>query len=323
MNRKTNSLRSLYPEIDPYDHGLLAVGDGHEVYWEACGNPKGKPALFLHGGPGGGCNENHRRLFNPKKYNIILFDQRGCGRSTPHACLEANTTNHLVADIEKLRKLLGIDRWLVLGGSWGSTLALAYAEKHPQRVTALVLRGIFALRKKELDWFYNGGAANLFPDLWEPFVSILSPTERKDIMGSYRRRLVSPNKKRRLQAALAWTEWEKKTSHLFIEQETKKGSDKNKFAIAFASIENHYFINGGFIKEGQLLRNAGKLKNIPGVIIQGRYDVVCPAITAWELHKKWPESRLTIIPDAGHAYNEPGTLDAIIRATDSFMTSGS
>lgn len=316
--KKAAALRSLYPEIAPYRSGRLDVGDGHVVYWEMCGNPKGKPALFLHGGPGGGCNEKHRRLFDPKKYNIVLFDQRGCGRSAPHACLEANTTPHLVADIEKIRILSGIDRWLVLGGSWGSTLALAYAEAHPKRVSELVLRGVFALRKQEIDWFYNGGAACLFPDRWEKFIGVLSTAERRDVVGAYRRRLNSTNEKRRQEAALAWTAWEKDTLTLLPREDALKGKAKNRFALAFARIENHYFVNGGFLKEGQLIKNAKRLKGIPGVIIQGRYDVVCPAMTAWELHKNWSGSELRIIADAGHAFDEPGILDATLRATDAF-----
>lgn len=316
--KKAPVFRSFYPEIAPYRCGRLDVGEGHVLYWEACGNPKGKPALFLHGGPGGGCSETHRRLFDPKKYNIILFDQRGCGRSAPHACLDANTTAHLVSDIEKIRALLGIDRWLVLGGSWGSTLALAYAEAYPRRVTELVLRGVFALRKREIDWFYNGGAACLFPDMWEKFIGLLSRSERQDVVGAYHRLLTSTNEKKRQEAAVAWTAWEKNTMRLLpIEDSLKKKAHK-RFALAFARIENHYFVNEGFLKEGQLLKNAKRLKGIPGVIIQGRYDVVCPAMTAWELHKNWPGSKLQIIPDAGHAFDEPGILDATIRATDAF-----
>lgn len=318
MKKKAPVLRTFYPEIEPYKHGMLDVGDGHRIYWEACGNPKGKPAVFLHGGPGGGCGINHRRLFNPKKYNIILFDQRGCGRSKPYACLEANTTPHLVSDIEKLRKFLGIERWLVLGGSWGSTLALAYAEKHTDRVTELVLRGIFAVRKKEIDWFYQEGASFLFPDLWENFLKPLSKAERKDIVSSYARRLASKNKRVRMEAALAWAGWEYKMSTLLTRQDTRSRVEKIKHDMALSVIENHYFMNNGFMKEGELLKKASKLKGIPGVIIQGRYDVVCPATTAWELHKNWPSSTLVMIPDAGHTFNEPGTLDATIFATDAF-----
>jgi len=311
-------LRSFYPEIEPYEQGMMDTGSDHTIYWESCGNPKGKPALFLHGGPGGGCNKDHRRLFNPKKYRIILFDQRGCGRSTPHNCLKNNTTHHLISDIEKLRGLLNIERWVILGGSWGSALALAYAQKHPRRVSALIVRGVFALQRKELDWFYQSGASFLFPEAWEKFVSILSSSERKNIMHAYKKRLTSRNAGTRIEAARAWWAWEEETLRLIpsVQENTKRPSDK--FILAFASIENHYFTNGGFVKEGQLIRNAKKLSNIPGNIIHGRYDVICPASTAWELHKKWPSSKLTMISDAGHAYNERGILDATIRATDDF-----
>ena len=316
--KKAQQLRSFYPEIEPYEHGMLDVGDGHTIYWEACGNPKGKSALFLHGGPGGGCGKDHRRLFDPKKYRIILFDQRGCGRSTPYNCLKDNTTPHLVADIEKLRLLLKVESWIVLGGSWGSFLALTYAEKYPQRVSGIILRGIFSLRKKELEWFYQEGASFLFPESWSRFVGILSPAERKNIMQAYKKRLASKDRKTKIEAARAWSNWEGETMCLIPEGEYKIDKSRDNFALAFASIENHYFTNKGFVKEGQLIRNAKKLSNIPGIIIQGRYDVVCPATTAWELHKNWPASKLIIVPDAGHAYNEPGTLDATIKATDSF-----
>ncbi len=309
-------LRSFYPEIEPFDHGMLDVGDGHKVYWEVCGNPKGRPAIFLHGGPGGGCGKDHRRLFDPKKYRIVLFDQRGCGRSTPYNCLEANTTQHLVADMEKLRRLLNIENWVILGGSWGSGLALAYAEKYPKHVSGLVLRGIFTLRKKELEWFYQEGASFLFPEAWDRFVRILSSSERKNIMHAYKKRLASKDKKTRIEAARAWSDWEGETLCLIPKGEYKIDESRDEFALAFASIENHYFINNGFMKDGQLIRNAKKLTGIPGIIIQGRYDVVCPPTTAWELHKNWPSSKFVIVPNAGHAYNELGTLDATIRATD-------
>ncbi|MCL2468917.1 MAG: prolyl aminopeptidase [Alphaproteobacteria bacterium] len=317
-HRKAVQLRSFYPKIEPYDHGMLDVGEGHKIYWEVCGNPQGRPALFLHGGPGGGCGKDHRRLFNPKKYRIVLFDQRGCGRSVPYNNLKANTTQHLISDIEKLRHFLKIEDWVILGGSWGSALALAYAEKYPKRVSGLVLRGIFTLRKKELEWFYKGGASFLFPEAWERFTNALSPTERKNIMGSYQKRLSSKNKKIKIVAARAWSDWEGDTLCLIPKGEYKIDESRDRFALAIASIENHYFVNNGFVKEGQLIRNASKLADIPGVIIQGRYDMVCPPVTAWELHKNWPSSKLVIVPDAGHAYDEPGILDATIRATDDF-----
>lgn len=309
-------LRTFYPPIEPYDHGMLAVGDGHRVYWECCGNPKGKPVLFLHGGPGGGCIAHHRRLFNPKKYRIILFDQRGCGRSKPLHSLHANTTQHLIADIEKLRVLLGVESWLVFGGSWGSTLALAYAETHTKRVRGLILRGIFTGRRKELDWLYQEGASFLFPEAWQRYIAPLTTRERKDMMTSFRRRMLSKDKRTRFEAALAWSRWEGETSRL-IPGDTAY-LDNPATMLAIALIENHYFVNGCFVKEGQLIRDAKKLAKIPGVIIQGRYDVVCPPVTAFDLHKAWPGSELVIIPDAGHAYNEPGILDASIEATDLF-----
>lgn len=316
--KKPAALRSFYPEIEPYDHGMLDVGDGHQIYWETCGNPKGVPVLFLHGGPGGSCSKDHRRLFDPKRYRIILFDQRGCGRSTPHASLKANTTPHLLADIEQLRALLGIEHWLVLGGSWGSTLALAYAEIFPKRVLGLILRGIFAVREKELSWFYQEGASFIFPEEWSRFVAALSPAERKDIPHAYAKRFASKNQKTRMEAARAWATWERETLHHFPQENKKHSKADDAAMLAIALIEHHYFMNKGFMKEDQLLRNVKKLKNIPGIIIQGRYDVVCPATTAWELNQKWPTSCLVMIPDAGHAFNEPGTLDATIKATDFF-----
>ncbi|MDR3424843.1 MAG: prolyl aminopeptidase [Alphaproteobacteria bacterium] len=316
--KKILTPRSFYPEIKPYEHGMLDVGDGHRIYWETCGNPKGKPALFLHGGPGAGCSKDHRRLFDPKRYRIILFDQRGCGRSTPHARLEANTTAHLIADIEKLRALLGVDRWLVLGGSWGSTLALAYAEAFPKRVRGLILRGVFTAREKELAWFYQEGASLIFPEAWSRFVSILSVAERKNIVQSYTRRFASKNLKKKMEAVRAWANWERETLSLLSKKIKKRSKADDAFALAIALIEHHYFINKAFLEEGQLLQNAKRLKNIPGIIINGRYDVICPPTTAWELHQKWPTSCLVMIPDAGHAYSEQGTLDATIAATDFF-----
>ncbi len=318
ISPKTPPLRSFFPPIEPYDRGMLSVGDGHEIYWETCGNPNGIPALFLHGGPGGGCGKDHRRLFDPKKYHIILFDQRGCGRSTPHACLKANTTRHLIGDIEKLRHFLKVDRWVVFGGSWGSALALAYAQKHTKNVLGLILRGIFTLRKKELGWFYQEGASYLFPGAWERFIGLLSKAERKDIMRSYQKRLASKNSTTRIEAARAWSHWERDTLCLIPKEKYVIDKSRDKFAVALASIENHYFINKGFMNDGALIKRAKKLQNVPGVIIQGRYDVICPATTAWELHKNWPASKLVMVANAGHSYNEPGILDATVRATDSF-----
>jgi proline iminopeptidase len=308
----------LYPPIEPFETGLLDTGDGHQVYWERCGNPKGKPAVFLHGGPGSGCSPDHRRLFDPAKYCVTLFDQRGCGRSTPHASLEANTTWHLVADIERLRELSGAQRWLVFGGSWGSTLALAYAQKHPQQVSELVLRGIFTLRREELHWFYQEGASWLFPDEWEHFVAPIAPQDRHDLMGAYRRILTGPDSAARTNAAIAWSHWEGRTITLLPDPEITASHDDARFALAFSRIENHYFVNHGFFEEGQLLRDAHKLQGIAGVIVQGRYDACTPVKTAWELHRAWPQAEFHLIPDAGHAYKEPGILDRLIRATDAF-----
>jgi proline iminopeptidase len=311
----------LYPPIAPFETGMLDTGDGHQVYWERCGNPRGKPAVFLHGGPGSGCSPDHRRLFDPAKYCVTLFDQRGCGRSTPHASLEANTTWHLVADIERLREMSGAQRWLVFGGSWGSTLALAYAQKHPEHVSELVLRGIFTLRREELHWFYQEGASWLFPDEWEHFVAPIAAQDRHDLMSAYRRILTGPDEAARMNAAVAWSHWEGRTITLLPDPEITASHDNAHFALAFSRIENHYFVNHGFFDEGQLLRDAQKLHGIPGVIVQGRYDACTPAKTAWELHRAWPEAEFHLVLDAGHAYKEPGILDRLIRATDAFAES--
>lgn len=311
-------MRTFYPEIEPYDHGMLDVGDGHQVYWELCGNPQGKPVVFLHGGPGGGCTPTQRRLFDPEKYRILLFDQRGCGRSTPYASLEANTTWHLVADIERLRAMIGVDKWMVFGGSWGSTLALAYAETHPERVTELVLRGIFTLRRSELLWYYQEGASWVFPDKWEGFLAPIPEAERGDLMAAYRKRLVDPDPAVQAKAARAWSLWEGETITLLHNQEYSDQFGDEHYAIAFARIENHYFVNEGWFEDEQLIRNAHRLKDIPGVIIQGRYDLATPPKTAWELHKAWSEAKFIMVPDAGHAVSEPGITHHLIEATDSF-----
>jgi proline iminopeptidase len=311
-------LRSLYPPIEPYKSGMLDVGDGHSLYWELCGNPEGTPAVFLHGGPGAGCSPDHRRLFDPARYNILLFDQRGCGRSTPHASLEANTTWDLVEDIERLRQLVGAEKWLVFGGSWGSTLALAYAETHPDRASALILRGIFTFRQAELDWFYQSGASMLFPDKWEAFVAPIPEEERGDFVTAYHRRLTGDDRAVQLECAKAWSRWEGATITLLPDASTVAAHTADSFAIAIARIENHYMVNRGWMDEGQLIRDVGRIRHIPGVIVQGRYDACTPAITAWDLHCAWPEVELHIIPDAGHAYNQPGILDRLIRATDQF-----
>jgi len=309
----------MYPPIEPYTHGMLETGDGHQVYWELCGNPKGKPAVFLHGGPGSGCAPVHRRLFDPARYKVMLFDQRGCGRSMPHASLEHNTTWHLVADMERLRaEIMGDEQWLVLGGSWGSTLALAYAQTHPGRVSELVLRGVFGLRRAELLWFYQEGASWLFPDLWQEYLAPIPPEERGDMIAAYRKRLTDADPQVRLRAAKAWSRWEDSTITLLPSPRHQHSHDADAAALAFARIENHYFVHGGFMEEGQLLRDAYKLANIPGVIVQGRYDVCTPARTAWELHRAWPRAQFHLVPDAGHAFDEPGILARLLEATNTF-----
>ncbi|TFI56854.1 prolyl aminopeptidase [Sphingomonas parva] len=310
--------RTLYPAIEPHRWGLLDVGDGHNLYWEQCGNPDGKPAVFLHGGPGAGCSPDHRRLFDPDRWNVLLFDQRGCGRSIPHASLQANTTWHLVADIERLRVMLGVERWLVFGGSWGSTLALAYAQTHADRVEALILRGIFTMRRQEIDWFYQDGASALFPDAWEDFVAPIPEPERSDLVAAYRTRLTSDDAETRRAAARAWSRWEGSTVRLLPDPGLVSAVTADRFAEAIARIENHYMVHQGWLEEGQLIRDAGRLNDIPGVIVQGRYDACTPPRTAWDLHRAWPEAELRISPDAGHSYNEPGILDALVQATDRF-----
>jgi proline iminopeptidase len=311
-------MRTLYPAIEPYKTGHLDTGDGHQVYWEISGNPEGKPAVFLHGGPGAGCSPAHRRLFDPKKYRVLLFDQRGCGRSKPHASLENNTTWDLVKDIEKLRGIMGVEQWLVFGGSWGSTLALAYAETHPDKVSELVVRGIFTLKPREIAWYYQDGASNLFPDLWEKFLAPIPEAERGDLVTAYRKRLTGNDPKAQLEAARAWSIWEGSTIKLLPSKQNSTSYGQDQFALAFARIENHYFVNHGWLEPDQLIRDAGKLKKIPGIIIQGRYDICTPAITAWELHKAWPEADFVIVDDAGHAFDEPGILNQLIEATDRF-----
>lgn len=313
-----SDLRTFYPEIEPFASGYLDVGDGHSVYWERVGTPGAKPAVFLHGGPGGGLSPSQRRVFDPARYDALLFDQRGCGRSTPFATLEANTTWHLVADIERLREMVGAEQWLVFGGSWGSTLALAYAQTHPERVTELVLRGIFTLRREELLWYYQHGASLLFPDKWERFLAPIPQLERDDLMGAYRRRLASADRETRLVAAKAWARWEGETITLLPDPEVSNAFYQDDYATAFARIENHYFVHGGWLEEGQLIRDAGKLRDIPAVIVQGRYDVACPAITAWDLHQAWPEAEFVMVEGAGHAFSQPGILHQLIMATDRF-----
>ncbi|WP_227983289.1 prolyl aminopeptidase [Nocardia spumae] len=316
-------MRTLYPPLEPHRDGMLDVGDGQHIYWEESGNPDGKPVVFLHGGPGGGTDPSHRQFFDPAAYRIVLFDQRGCGRSTPHvadgASLEANTTWHLVADIERLRTHLGVDRWQVFGGSWGSTLALAYAQTHPDRVTELVLRGVFLLRRKEIDWYYNGAAGFVYPDEWEKYLAPIPAADRDgDLVTAYHRLLHSPDPRIATAAAVAWSSWEGATSSLLPKPERVAESAQPRFALAFARIENHYFVHGGFLDEGQLLRDIDRIAHIPGVIVQGRHDIVCPAVSAWDLHRAWPDSRLHLVPDAGHAAAEPGTTHHLVEATDEF-----
>ena len=311
--------RRFYPETQPYARGRLKVSGGHEIYYEEYGNPAGKPAVVLHGGPGGGISPFLRQMHDPALYRIVLFDQRGCGQSTPYAGLAHNTTWDLVADIEALRQYLGIARWQVAGGSWGSTLALAYAEAHGAFVTELIVRGIFTVRKSEIDWFYQKGADALFPDAWEAFVAPIPEAERHDLLGAYHRRLTGTDEAVKIACARAWSQWEGSTLSLLPDSRRVEEFGGDRFAIAFARIECHYFHHHGFFaSDGQLLAEAGKLRGIPGVIIQGRYDVVTPMQTAWELHKAWPEAQFQIVPDAGHTATEPGIADAIVRATDRF-----
>jgi proline iminopeptidase len=312
----TPKFRTFYPPIEPYAAGMLDVGDGHMLSFERCGKPGGKPAVFLHGGPGGGIVPNHRRLFNPEIYDVLLFDQRGCGRSTPHAGLEANTTWHLVADIERFRGMVEAEKWLIFGGSWGSTLALAYAESHPERVSELVLRGIFTLTKAELAWYYQRGVSEIFPEKWEQFQKLIPLAERGDMITAYHKRLTSDNRAIQIEAAKAWSTWEGETITLLPDLVLSATHSDEHFALAFARLENHYFLHGGWMEDGQLLRNANRLRNIPGAIIHGRYDMPCPARYAYQLHQAWPEAEFHLVEGAGHAYSEPGILDRLIKATD-------
>ena len=313
--------RTLYGPIDPYERGRIKVSALHEVYYEVSGNPDGKPVIVCHGGPGGGSTPSMRRYFDPARYKIILFDQRGCGRSTPHAELRENTTWHLIDDMEAIRRRLGVTRWQVFGGSWGSTLGLAYALTHPDHVSELVLRGIFTLRRAELDWFYQEGANWMYPDAWEDFVAPIPEGERGDLMAAYQDRLLSSDQKVRLEAARAWSVWEGSTVSLLADEERMVSFAGEQFALAFARIENHYFRNAGFFDtDGWILSEAHRLGEMPGVIVQGRYDVVTPMKTAWELAEAWPGGRLEVIADAGHAASEPGIIDALVRATDDFAT---
>lgn len=312
-------LMELYPPIEPYKEFFLPVSRLHTIHVEEAGSPHGSPVIFLHGGPGGGIDPSYRQFFNPEKYRIILFDQRGCGKSTPYASLEENTTWDLVEDIEKIRQHLAIDRWVVFGGSWGSTLSLAYAESYPERVKALVLRGIFLLRKSELYWFYQDGASRIFPDAWEEFLAPIPEDKRDNLLKTYYEYLTSPDKTIRQKAAAAWSVWEGSTSKLYPDSGLKEKFSKLEFSEAFSRIECHYFIHGGwFNPEDQLLRNVDRIRSIPATIVQGRYDVVCPATSAWDLHRAWPEAEFYLIPDAGHSATEPGIRSQLIRATEKY-----
>lgn len=311
-------MHTLYPEIHPYVSHTVAVEPPHKLHVEECGNPRGIPVLFVHGGPGAGCEDYHRRFFDPEHYRIILFDQRGCGRSAPHAELEGNTTQALVADMEVIREHLAIDQWLLFGGSWGSTLSLVYAETHPERVTGLILRGIFLCRPHEIQWFYQQGASRLFPEYWQEYLAPIPEAERDDMVSAYYRRLAGDNEMQRMAAAKAWSLWEGRTSTLRASEAVVEHFGNPYTALSLARIECHYFSHDSFLEPEQILRDADRLKGIPGVIVHGRYDVVCPIESAWQLHQRWPRAELKIVPDAGHSASEPGTVDALIQATIDF-----
>ena len=309
-------MKDLYPDIRPYRTQQLAVDDIHSLYIEEVGDPEGLPAVFLHGGPGAGCEPYHRRFFDPERYRLVLFDQRGAGRSTPHASLENNTTWDLVADIEKIREHLGIERWIVFGGSWGSTLGLAYAQAHPECVAAMVLRGVFLCRPQEITWFYQQGASRLFPDYWEDFVAPIEAQERDDLLSAYHRVLTGADELRRLAAAKAWSVWEGRTATLLPDERIASHFAQAHVALSMARIECHYFMHDAFLRPNQLVEDAGRLHGIPGVIVHGRYDVICPLENAWELHHAWSGSELAIIADAGHSAAEAGIRRRLVEATD-------
>ncbi|MDX2456625.1 MAG: prolyl aminopeptidase [Gammaproteobacteria bacterium] len=311
-------MQQLFPSVEPYQTHSLSVSDGHRLYIEECGQPDGLPVVFLHGGPGAGCESYHRRFFDPAVYRIILFDQRGCGRSTPHASLQGNTTAALVADMEAIRMLLGIDQWVVFGGSWGSTLGLVYAESFPERVLGLILRGIFLCRPGDIQWFYQYGASSLLPDHWEGFMEPVAVEESGDLVSAYYRLLTGDDEIARMAAAKAWSLWEGLASTLLPKTAVIDHFANPKTALSLARIECHYFVNNSFMVADQILQHATRLQKIPGIIVHGRYDVVCPLEQAWALHKAWPQSRLQIIQDAGHSATEPGIVDALLTATDQF-----
>lgn len=315
--KNRHAVRTYYPEIEPFNSFYLKTSDLHTIYVEQAGNPNGIPVVFVHGGPGGGLESTHRRYFDPAKWRVILFDQRGCGKSTPNASLQQNTTWDLVDDMERIREKLNMKHWHVFGGSWGSTLALAYAETHPERVKSLVLRGIFLVRKQEIDWFYQYGASEIYPDAWEGFLAPIPESERYNLLEAYHKRLML--EKPDPDITKAWSIWEGRTSKLRPDQKIVDNFAKIEFSNAFARIECHYFYNGGFFDEdGWLLKNVDRIRHIPGIIVQGRYDMPCPVRSAWDLHRAWPESKLVIVDDAGHAASELGNTHALIEATDYF-----
>lgn len=321
MDKSTHphtAAQHLYPHLEPFAHQMLEVGDGHKVYVEECGNPNGRPVVVLHGGPGGGCSPAMRRYFDPEKWHVVLFDQRGCGRSRPHASVEANTTWHLIRDIEAIRTTLNIENWAVFGGSWGATLSLLYAQEHPDRVTNLILRGVFLMTKAELDWFYGGGAGKFWPDLWSYFAGLVPDEEQDDLIAAYSKRLFSGDHATEVRFARAWAKWENTLASM---ANTGPGGDSPaEYARAFARLENHYFVNRGFLEEDdQIIRNMGRIDHIPGVIVQGRYDMICPPVSAQRLHRSWPASTLTFVPRAGHALSEPGISAELVRATDTLV----
>ena len=315
-------MRELYPPIEPYRDQHIQVSDLHTIHYEECGDPSGLPVLFVHGGPGGGIETIYRRYFDPERYRVILVDQRGSGQSTPHAELRENTTQDLIGDMERVRAASGVERWLVFGGSWGSTLGLAYAQAHPERVTRLILRGIFLCRDQEIRWFYQDGASRVFPDHWEQFLAPIPAPERDDLLQAYYRRLTGDDRDAQLEAARAWSIWEGATSKLYYDEAWAAKFGQDEFSLAFARIESHYFVHGAFLEEDQLLRDAEKIRHIPGVIVQGRYDMVCPLTSAWDLHRAWPEAQLHIVPDAGHSITEPGIVNRLVAATDAYAREG-
>ncbi|MGR3756633.1 MAG: prolyl aminopeptidase [Tranquillimonas sp.] len=321
MSGQRGAAQYLYPPAEPFDQRMLDVGDGHRLYVEQCGRPDGLPVVVLHGGPGGGCSPAMRRYFDPTVYRIVLFDQRGCGRSRPHACIDDNSTWHLVRDIERVRTTLGIDDWVVFGGSWGATLALVYAQEHPDRVRHMVLRGVFLMTRAELDWFYGGGAGMFWPDMWRRFTAPIPEDERGDLIAAYNRRLFSGDLMEEVRFARSWASWENTLAS--IDNDGPGGDSPAEYARAFARLENHYFTHAGFLtEETQILNRTARLNGIGGDIVQGRYDMICPPAAAYNLHEAWPGSRLTLVPRAGHALSEPGISRELVRITDALRDTG-